>query len=1334
MLIIYNSRLPRGIKWQNRAISARVLFAIFLLAQIVSIFAYILTADTARATSLTLASAVSETQQTTTSVSYTNTDTSIAAGSLPAGTYLVTWGASTASSTNTGSVSARLTRGATEVAAMSYESLSGTAANQGVAQSGYWLGTLSGSEALTIQFLSSNFATVYIDSKFIKAVRLDSNLTADADYFTSGSQEANTDEITNASTSGWTDVKTLTKTFDSLTTQNYLVFASMEISPDSTANDCSGRLEVDGTAVMTSTMEGENTTDQQGYAVAKLQAIGTGSKSIKLQGQSVGTATCDYRRSRVYVLRANIFDQVVESYTPNESTMASATFADKNVQSYTPKQSETVMVIGSRILGTNNITCAVATRISDGTNNYVDTHAFAPNNTTDYAIGMSAASLTVSATTTFRTQYQRVNGSCTVKAKESTMILWSMTLKPQFTQAAYRWYSNADNVQPGSAKANENTTASALITNPLRLRTQLTAASALVANSQGFKLQSATSTGGPWTDVQDAWCNDTSGVACTTSWGARRKITMNNLPSNENLADFPLLVKVNSSRIDYAKTQGSGQDIRFVDPSNPTVALPHQIEKWDEAGDSYVWVKVPQIEAASSNDYLWMYYDNASASDGQDASNVWDSNFRAVWHSNETSGTTSPDSTSNTNTLTKVSATSPNPITGQINGAQDYNGSSSFNTANDSNSLDITGAITMSAWVKADTLGGAGAYNTIAVKETTLNNANYFLQATNSRISFGWYSGGYIENLSNGALSTGTWYHIAATFEESTDIVRIYINGNLDTISAQSTTLAANVQSLYMGKSLAGEYWDGIIDEVRLSSNIRSQSWIKAEYDNQNDSMNSFGTEQTQTSSPWGFYDNATPANGATLSSTLLTGSDTVETYQESNPVPVNPNAISAGNQGEWDFSLSPTNATTGTTYYFRMAKPDGSALTTYSTYPQILTNSAPNSPSSLAQKTTGDVTISTGAWHTQNSVKFTASATDPDPTDTLQLCVEKKVIGVSFSNTEDSCGTGVAYSGSAVAPTVTISSIGDGVYHWQARVKDASGDYSPWVSYGGNAESATDFGIDVTPPVTGTVYDGLSIGSDLMFNDGTLTTLSANWTGFSDATSGLAWYDYSIGTTPGGTDIKGWGTAGDESVTSGSDNTLTLRTSQVYYVNIRALDEAGNISSGVASNGQYVLPTLSFGVSPGSVTFDNLNSTNSYADSKTTTLTTSTNAYGGYVVRAFALGLLSGAGSTIADFPGSYAATAAWGSNTGFGYTTSDDDITGFPSSGSCTGSGVAPCYAAFSQTKPGDVVANHMANVTGTPISNEQFTISYRVATPNTQKATNYAGTIIYSVTPMY
>ena len=107
-------------------------------------------------------------------------------------------------------------------------------------------------------------------------------------------------------------------------------------------------------------------------------------------------------------------------------------------------------------------------------------------------------------------------------------------------------------------------------------------------------------------------------------WQKRVKLVFTNTTVAENLTDFPVLVTLNSGRIDYALTQNAGQDIRFVDPDGKL--LSHEIENWDENGTSSVWVKIPQIDALSNADYVWLYYDNPFASDGQNPADVWSSN------------------------------------------------------------------------------------------------------------------------------------------------------------------------------------------------------------------------------------------------------------------------------------------------------------------------------------------------------------------------------------------------------------------------------------------------------------------------------------------------------------------------------------------------------------------------------------------------------------------------------------------------------------------------------------------------------------------------------------
>lgn len=156
-----------------------------------------------------------------------------------------------------------------------------------------------------------------------------------------------------------------------------------------------------------------------------------------------------------------------------------------------------------------------------------------------------------------------------------------------------------------------------------------------------------------------------------TDWLARREITFDNTNSAENLTDFPVLVQLDPSSVDFARIKAGGADLRFVDEDGST-SLSFEIESWDDTPGSEsatIWVKVPRIDAGSAVDSIWMYYDNAAAADGQTATSVWDSNYEAVLHAGEASGNLQ-DSTAN-NHDASARATPGYQATGRIGAAID---------------------------------------------------------------------------------------------------------------------------------------------------------------------------------------------------------------------------------------------------------------------------------------------------------------------------------------------------------------------------------------------------------------------------------------------------------------------------------------------------------------------------------------------------------------------------------------------------------------------------------------------------------------------------------------
>ncbi len=103
-------------------------------------------------------------------------------------------------------------------------------------------------------------------------------------------------------------------------------------------------------------------------------------------------------------------------------------------------------------------------------------------------------------------------------------------------------------------------------------------------------------------------------------------------------------------------------------------------------------------------------------------------------------------------------------------------------------------------------------------------------------------------------------------------------------------------------------------------------------------------------------------------------------------------------------------------------------------------------------------------------------------------------------------------------------------------------------------------------PPAPATVNDGTA--ADIATTTST-TTLSANWTSVTDPHSGIAQYEYAIGTTPCGTNIVGWTNNGLS--TSVTRTSLSLTVGMTYYFTIRVKNGAGLYSVVACSDGQTV-------------------------------------------------------------------------------------------------------------------------------------------------------------------
>ena len=348
-----------------------------------------------------------------------------------------------------------------------------------------------------------------------------------------------------------------------------------------------------------------------------------------------------------------------------------------------------------------------------------------------------------------------------------------------------------------------------------------TSGTIMPANVNYYNLNFSPSSGSPTFQLATS-TSASSWYTAGGTWNYRKAITINHnqvaSSTGETYANFPVLVSLGSDANLAANASSTGADILFTDSSG-TTKLNHEIETYaSTTGQLVVWVNVGSSGLSTTTDTtLYMYYGNSSASNQQNATSTWDSNYKAVWHLNEANGASSPDSTTNGETLTSTAY--PSAATGLIDGAQSFNGTSNFL----SNSMSgPSGSVTYSAWIKATSF--------LSSDNSKIVGANSYPQVW---VGYPTHTALFGDNnVVNGSttLATGSWYYLVGVADSSGNAMHIYVNGLKD-----DTSNVAYANSAYnpfiIGSSGSG--MNGIIDDVRVSSTARSADWIMTEYNNQ---------------------------------------------------------------------------------------------------------------------------------------------------------------------------------------------------------------------------------------------------------------------------------------------------------------------------------------------------------------------------------------------------------------------------------------------------------------------------------------------------------------------
>jgi len=225
---------------------------------------------------------------------------------------------------------------------------------------------------------------------------------------------------------------------------------------------------------------------------------------------------------------------------------------------------------------------------------------------------------------------------------------------------------------------------------------------------------------------------------------------------------FPVLVSLSGNWLKTTAVDAvngrienaNGWDIVFRSSDGKT-SLYHEIEEYDGTNGTYeAWVRIDSLSKAADTTF-YMYYGNDCVNvDPSDPDNVWDSNFKGVWHladsvTDEQISGTHDDSTD----LNDGSQNLNGPIAGQIADGQDFDGSDDYVSVGNAGS----GIKTVSFWLEADDDTSRKVIDLDGSDQIEINGSSNIVATSFPAATV------YVDGSTASSAVTTSWHHVAIT-------------------------------------------------------------------------------------------------------------------------------------------------------------------------------------------------------------------------------------------------------------------------------------------------------------------------------------------------------------------------------------------------------------------------------------------------------------------------------------------------------------------------------------------------------------------------------------------
>jgi hypothetical protein len=328
-----------------------------------------------------------------------------------------------------------------------------------------------------------------------------------------------------------------------------------------------------------------------------------------------------------------------------------------------------------------------------------------------------------------------------------------------------------------------------------------------------------------------------------SSWKFSKRLYLNTTATGAGVSEtetgFPVLIRLTSGNFSFAQALDSGQDLRFANKNG--AFLSYQIERWDKAGQvAEIWVKADTVYGNDSTHYITMSWGNPNAGAASNGPAVFDTGngFQAVFHMSEPGNSTIYDATANHFYGTPIAMSANATVAGPIGNCKEFNGSSGYYilplTAHSSLNFPQNGIYTFSAWAYVDTIiPGAG--------DVIVSKGDWQYNFEIDRDGNGWHMSEWedkagLQRIRAPAVARVWKYFVGV---RSGNSMSLYLDGQFATDStffgafanlARDTTYDVTIGKI---ANQNNRFFDGKLDEIRISNVILSANWIKLCYMNQ---------------------------------------------------------------------------------------------------------------------------------------------------------------------------------------------------------------------------------------------------------------------------------------------------------------------------------------------------------------------------------------------------------------------------------------------------------------------------------------------------------------------